>query len=75
MTDVLEKIRPRLGTTCEVAVQATAKRRRSKLYSVRDVFDPFPKVFVLENEDIGHFINAKIRNIDCTLSPLTFKAV
>ncbi len=74
---VFVQLRCRPGRTYEVADAIYDLEFASELYSTSGDYDLLMKVYIPEEEDIGHFINGRIRDIphiDRTLTTLTFKA-
>ncbi|EEX89762.1 AsnC family transcriptional regulator [Brucella ceti M644/93/1] len=65
------------GKTYEVADTLFQREIVSELYSTSGEFDLLAKIYIVENEDIGKFINENvldIPNIVRSLTTLTFTA-
>ena len=58
------QIRCEPGTSYEVTDETGRRELHSELYSVSGNFDLLLKMRVLENEDIGRYINDNLLNID-----------
>lgn len=78
MTCVFVQIRCTPGKTFEVADAIALKEVHSEMYSTSGPFDLLIKLYIPENEDVGHFINNHIGAVDGverTLTTMTFKAM
>ncbi len=76
-TCVFVQIRCRPGTTYSVADQIALKEIHSEMYSTSGDYDLLMKLYIPEGEDVGHFINSAVADVDGierTLTTLTFKA-
>ena len=76
-TCVFVQIRCTPGTTYKVAEEIALREIHSELYSTSGPFDLLLKLYIPQNEDVGHFINEKLLDIDGierTETTLTFKA-
>ncbi len=65
------------GRTYEVADAIYDREFVSELYSTSGEYDLIMKVYVPEGEDVGHFVNSRLRDIphiDRSLTTLTFRA-
>jgi DNA-binding Lrp family transcriptional regulator len=74
---VFVQIRCRPGTTYKVAEAIALKEIHSELYSTSGDWDLLMKLYIPEDQDIGHFINEQlldIPEIERSLTTLTFKA-
>jgi DNA-binding Lrp family transcriptional regulator len=74
---VFIQLRCRPGRTYEVADAIYDREFASELYSTSGDYDLLLKVYIGEDQDIGHYINEKILVIpliDRSLTTLTFKA-
>ncbi len=74
---VFVQIRCKPGTTYRVAEEIALREIHSELYSTSGDFDLLMKLYVPEAEDVGHFINERLLDIDGierSLTTLTFKA-
>ncbi|MEO3416883.1 Lrp/AsnC ligand binding domain-containing protein [Roseovarius sp. CAU 1744] len=77
MRCVFVNIRCKPGTSYRVAEQIALREIHSELYSTSGPFDLLLKLYLEESEDVGHFINEKLLDIDGierTETTLTFKA-
>ena len=77
MNCVFIQIRCRPGKTYEVAQKIALRELHSELYSTSGNFDLLMKLYIPESEDIGHYINCNLLDIDGierTLTTITFKA-
>ncbi|HPG23174.1 MAG TPA: Lrp/AsnC ligand binding domain-containing protein [Amaricoccus sp.] len=77
MICVFVQLRCRPGRTYEVADAIYDREFVSELYSTSGEYDLLMKVYIPEGQDIGHFVNERIRDIphvDRSLTTLTFKA-
>ena len=76
-TCVFVQIRCRPGTTYEVAEQIALREIHSELYSTSGEYDLLMKLYVPKDQDVGHFINERLLDIDGierSLTTMTFKA-
>jgi len=74
---VFVQLRCRPGTTYSVAEAIAMKELHSELYSTSGEWDLLVKLYVPEGQDIGHFVNEQIVDVDGierSLTTLTFKA-
>lgn len=77
MTCVFIQLRCRPGSTYAVAEAVYDREFVSELYSTSGEYDLLLKVYIPEGEDVGRYVNEKIRDIpdiDRSLTTLTFKA-
>jgi len=77
MRCVFVNIRCKPGKSYQVADQIALREIHSELYSTSGPFDLLLKLYIPEAEDVGHFINEKLLDIDGierTETTLTFKA-
>ncbi|KIT16673.1 Lrp/AsnC family transcriptional regulator [Jannaschia aquimarina] len=77
MQCVFVQIRCRPGTTYAVADAIALREVHSELYSTSGEYDLLVKLYIPRDEDIGHWINEHLLDIDGierTLTTLTFKA-
>ena len=77
MICVFVQLRCRPGRTYEVADAIYDREFVSELYSTSGEYDLLMKVYIPEGQDIGDFVNERIRDIphvDRSLTTLTFKA-
>ncbi|WP_306112991.1 MULTISPECIES: Lrp/AsnC family transcriptional regulator [unclassified Roseovarius] len=77
MRCVFVNIRCKPGTSYAVAEQIALREIHSELYSTSGPFDLLLKLYIEDSEDVGHFINEKLLDIDGierTETTLTFKA-
>ena len=77
MNCVFIQLRCEPGKTYEVADAIYAREIVSEMYSTSGEFDLMLKLYVLEDEDIGKYINDSlldIPGISRSLTTLTFKA-
>lgn len=77
MRCVFVNIRCKPGTSYRVAEQIALREIHSELYSTSGPFDLLLKLYISETDDVGHFINEKLLDIDGierTETTLTFKA-
>ncbi|HMQ93487.1 MAG TPA: Lrp/AsnC ligand binding domain-containing protein [Amaricoccus sp.] len=77
MICVFVQLRCSPGRTYEVADAIYDREFVSELYSTSGEYDLLMKVYIPEGQDIGHFVNERIRDIphvDRSLTTLTFKA-
>ncbi len=75
-TLVFVQLRCRPGQTYRVADQIALREFHSELYSTSGEYDLLLKLYIPDEEDIGHFINEQlldIAGIDRSLTTLTFK--
>ncbi len=74
---VFVQIRCKPGATYRVAEEIALREIHSELYSTSGNYDLLMKLYVPETEDVGHFINERLLDIDGierSLTTLTFKA-
>lgn len=77
MRCVFVNIRCKPGTSYRVAEEIALREIHSELYSTSGPFDLLLKLYIPEGEDVGHFINEHlldIEGIERTETTLTFKA-
>ncbi len=77
MRCVFVNIRCKPGSSYAVAEQIALREIHSELYSTSGPFDLLLKLYIDDGEDVGHFINEKLLDIDGierTETTLTFKA-
>ena len=77
MNCVFVQLRCKPGKTYEVADEIYDREIVSELYSTSGDYDLLAKIYIPEDEDIGHFINEKIldiKDIARSLTTLTFRA-
>ena len=75
-TCVFIQIRCKPGTTYKVAEEIALREIHSELYSTSGEYDLLMKLYIPENEDVGHFINERlldIKGIERSLTTMTFK--
>ena len=76
-TCVFIQIRCKPGRTYKVAEEIVLREIHSELYSTSGEFDLMMKVYIPEDEDVGHYINDRlldIEGIERSLTTITFKA-
>ena len=76
-TCVFIQIRCKPGRTYKVAEEIALREIHSELYSTSGEFDLMMKVYIPEGEDVGHYINDRLLDIDGierSLTTITFKA-
>ncbi|MEP3639817.1 MAG: Lrp/AsnC ligand binding domain-containing protein [Paracoccaceae bacterium] len=76
-TCVFIQIRCKPGRTYKVAEEIALREIHSELYSTSGEFDLMMKVYIPEDEDVGHYINDRlldIEGIERSLTTITFKA-
>ena len=76
-TCVFVQLRCKPGTTYRVAERIIAREIHSELYSTSGEHDLLLKLYIPEGEDVGHFINENLLDIDGierSLTTLTFRA-
>ena len=76
-TCVFIQIRCKPGSTYKVAEEIALREIHSELYSTSGEFDLMMKVYIPEDEDVGHYINDRlldIKGIERSLTTITFKA-
>lgn len=74
---VFVNIRCKPGTSYRVAEKIALREIHSELHSTSGPFDLLLKLYIPETDDVGHFINEKLLDIDGierTETTLTFKA-
>lgn len=77
MRPVFVSIRCKPATSYRVAEEIALREIHSELYSTSGPFDLLLKLYVPEKEDVGHYINENlldIEGIERTETTLTFKA-
>jgi len=77
MRCVFVNIRCKPGRSYRVAEAIALREVHSELYSTSGPFDLLLKLYIPEAEDVGHFINENLLDIDGierTETTLTFKA-
>ena len=77
MRCVFVNIRCKPGTSYRVAEQIALREIHSELHSTSGPFDLLLKLYIPEADDVGHFINENlldIEGIERTETTLTFKA-
>lgn len=77
MRCVFVNIRCRPGTSYRVAEEVALREIHSELYSTSGPFDLLLKLYIPKDDDVGHFINENLLDIDGierTETTLTFKA-
>lgn len=77
MQCVFVNIRCKPGTSYRVAEEIALREVHSELYSTSGPFDLLLKVYVPKDDDVGHYINENLLDIDGierTETTLTFKA-
>ncbi len=65
------------GKTYDVATEIYNREVVSELYSTSGDFDLIAKVYIPDQEDVGHYLSQKlfdIEGIQRTLTTMTFKA-
>lgn len=76
-TCVFVQIRCKPGTGYAVADEIVLAEIHSELYSTSGEYDLLAKIYIPDGEDVGKYINdnlLQIKNIERTLTTLTFKA-
>ena len=76
-TCVFVQMRCRPGHTYRVAEEIALREIHSELYSTSGEWDLLMKCYIPEDEDVGHFINERlldIEGLERSLTTLTFKA-
>lgn len=77
MKPIFVQLRCKPGKTYEVADEIYKTELVSELYSTSGDWDLLLKVYVEDDEEIGHFVNEKIAsiaNIERSLTTITFRA-
>ena len=77
MRCVFVQFRCQPGKTYEVADQIYDRELVSELYSTSGEYDLIAKIYIPEDEDVGHYLNEKlfdINGISRTLTTMTFRA-
>jgi DNA-binding Lrp family transcriptional regulator len=77
MICVFVQLQCRPSTAYDVADVLYQREIASEIYSTSGEFDLLVKIYVPEDQDIGHFINnnvLNIENISRSLTTMTFKA-
>jgi len=76
-TCVFVQLQCRPATAYDVADRIYEREIASEIYSTSGEFDLMVKIYVPDEQDIGHFINNNILNIEGivrSLTTMTFKA-
>jgi DNA-binding Lrp family transcriptional regulator len=76
-TCVFIQIRCKPGSTYKVAEDIALREIHSELYSTSGEYDLLLKLYIPEDQDVGHYINEHllvIPNIERSLTTMTFKA-
>jgi DNA-binding Lrp family transcriptional regulator len=77
MKPIFVQLRCKPGKTYEVADAIYKTELVSEIYSTSGDWDLLLKVYVKDDEEIGHFVNEKIAsipNIERSLTTMTFRA-
>lgn len=77
MRCVFVQFRCQPGRTYQVADEIFDREVVSELYSTSGDFDLIAKIYIPEDEDVGHYLSEKlfdIPDISRTLTTMTFKA-
>ncbi|WFE73563.1 Lrp/AsnC ligand binding domain-containing protein [Roseinatronobacter sp. S2] len=77
MRCVFVQFRCQPGKTYDVADAIYDREIVSELYSTSGEYDLIAKIYIPENEDVGHFLNERlfdIAGINRTMTTMTFKA-
>ena len=77
MTCVFVQFRCTPGKTYDVANAIYDREVVSELYSTSGEYDLIAKVYIPDEEDVGHFLSENlfhVPNIERTLTTMTFKA-
>ena len=77
MNCVFVQLRCKPGTAYKVADEITKREIHSELYSTSGDYDLLLKLYIPGEEDVGHFINERlldIEGIERSYTTLTFKA-
>jgi DNA-binding Lrp family transcriptional regulator len=77
MRPVFVNIRCKPGQSYRVAEEIALREIHSELYSTSGPFDLLLKLYIPQGDDVGHFINERlldIEGIERTETTLTFKA-
>lgn len=77
MSLVFVQIRCTPGKTYDVANEIWDREVVSELYSTSGDFDLMAKVYIPEDQDVGHYLSSRlfdIAGIQRTLTTMTFKA-
>lgn len=77
MQCVFVNIRCKPGSSYRVAEEIALREIHSELYSTSGPFDLLLKVYIPPSDDVGHYINENLLDIDGierTETTLTFKA-
>jgi DNA-binding Lrp family transcriptional regulator len=78
MKCVFVQVRCQPGKTYQVAQEVALREIASELYSTSGDFDLLAKIYVPDDEDIGHFLNEGLLDIPGivrSLTTITFKAI
>jgi DNA-binding Lrp family transcriptional regulator len=76
-TCVFVQLQCRPSTAYDVADRIYEREIASEIYSTSGEYDLMVKIYVPDGQDIGHFINNNVLNIDGivrSLTTMTFKA-
>lgn len=71
------QIKTKLGRAYDVADALAQKEVASEIYSTSGEYDLLAKLYLEDDEDVGHFVNQNlhdIEGIERTFTTLTFKA-
>lgn len=77
MICVFVQLQCRPGTAYDVADQVYQREIASEIYSTSGEYDLLIKLYIPDGQDVGHFINNNILDIDGiarSLTTMTFKA-
>jgi DNA-binding Lrp family transcriptional regulator len=77
MRCVFVQFRCQPGKTYQVADEIFEREVVSELYSTSGDYDLIAKIYIPEDEDVGHYLSEKlfdIAGINRTLTTMTFKA-
>ena len=77
MICVFIQLQCRPGTAYEVADKLYEREIMSELYSTSGEYDLIAKVYIPEDQDVGHYLASKlfvVQNVTKTLTTMTFKA-
>lgn len=77
MTPFFVQIKSQLGKAYEVATSLADAEIASEIYSTAGDYDLLVKFYIVDGEDIGHFVNEKVHaipGIQDTRTIITFKA-
>ncbi|WP_171096813.1 Lrp/AsnC ligand binding domain-containing protein [Ruegeria sp. HKCCD7255] len=76
-TCVFIQIRCKPGTTYQVAEDIALREIHSELFSTSGEYDLLLKLYIPQDQDVGHFINENLLDIpyiERSLTTMTFKA-